>query len=211
MSGNPFEYQGKLLMIEDDECLDLFMADVLAASTRTWQYSTWKHVANMAAILTAVAAMALLSSCGEFSVPAADPPKLSLTTFGGYIELFQEEAADRGVVLNIDNLVVQFQAINQNIAGETVLAYCAAGGSPPPTINVDPTLWGTLDFIDQEILLFHESSHCLLGRAHVTDGSLSIMNPMLITSDVFVANQAALLDELFDKTKFNQFYNAVPN
>ncbi len=94
-----------------------------------------------------------------YQVPAAIEP---------FVERFVQEAAARGISLNVTNLVVEIGLLTDE--DEDVAGTCTNGGLTTPLIRLDTTKnwWSNGDMIREEVI-FHEFGHCLLGRPHQDD------------------------------------------
>lgn len=84
------------------------------------------------------------------------------------VELFVQEAASRGVVLTINNLILKS---DDNLDPE-LCGLCNSLGDPAQlqkevTINRGRGCWENPQ--ELEALVFHELGHCVLGRGHLTD------------------------------------------
>lgn len=113
---------------------------------------------------------------------------LSLTACGGpsnpglfidaayqpYFDKFKEELAIRNVKIEINNLTITTEALTGVVANCTV----NTARSKAPVIKIDPTWWASFNEDQREVVVFHELSHCLLGRIH---------------TDEFIVNNFAIL------------------
>ena len=87
-----------------------------------------------------------------------------------YIDEFIAEAAERGINLQIDDLVVLFEE-NLEVDGTHAAGLCQFGSKKTsPTIKLDTTSvnWQS-NASSRELLVFHELGHCVLDRGHVED------------------------------------------
>ncbi|MBX2841712.1 MAG: hypothetical protein KTR26_08065 [Flammeovirgaceae bacterium] len=128
-----------------------------------------------------------LISCQEERATAIyDVPE----EFEPYVEKFKEEALKRGVVLEINNLIVSFEDISDV---EFRCGLCAQIPEDPTyqkriKINPDVSCWGEFSGQSKEALMFHELGHCILGRLEHKNDTLpngdfaSIMN----SSDLYL-------------------------
>ena len=109
----------------------------------------------------------LFSACRPDEVPPTvyEVPAL----IQPYIDLFEQEAAKRGVQLDITNLKVEFE---EDLNGGDAAGTCtfATEESPTPHIRLDTTSfnWRNNEY-HREILVFHELGHCILDRLHKDD------------------------------------------
>jgi hypothetical protein len=127
---------------------------------------------------------------------------LEVNGFEHYVNLFQEQAKELGQDINVSDLVIRFKHIPVE-DNKTTLGRCWRGGNNPPIIDIDPEHWKSMSMVQRQLLMFHEMGHCLLRRDHVDEKkSVSIMNPYLISSQVFVASEDRLIAELFDDSKY---------
>ncbi|MBK6825202.1 MAG: hypothetical protein IPG87_20345 [Saprospiraceae bacterium] len=101
----------------------------------------------------------LFWSCNKDNVHIVDP------AFVAYLDLFQQEALNRGVDVRgeLEMLNISFTSFDQNIAGQ-----CQAS-KDAHTILMDSNYWNKATDIEREVLLFHELGHCILGRSHLDD------------------------------------------
>ncbi|MBX2816216.1 MAG: hypothetical protein KTR24_09465 [Saprospiraceae bacterium] len=74
---------------------------------------------------------------------------------------FQEEAAVRGLAVDINNLGGQITALDE-VAGQCV--HHAESGN---LLRIDGEYWRLANPVMQEFLVFHELGHCLLDRRHL--------------------------------------------
>ncbi|WNJ15958.1 hypothetical protein [Pontibacter sp. G13] len=113
-----------------------------------------------------VACSILLSACQPDPAPAVyQVPDI----IEPYIDLFELEASKRGITLEVDNLIVEFESNLQN--GDAAgLCTFATESSPTPVIHLDTNSynWRNNEW-HREILVFHELGHCILNRLHKDD------------------------------------------
>jgi hypothetical protein len=115
-----------------------------------------KNIVFLIAIL-----MAVCSSCSK------DPVYNVPDNLQSYVDEFINEAAERGIELTIDDLIILFEE-DLEVNGVTAAGLCQTGGRKhSPTIKIDTTsLNWTLNLSTKEQLIFHELGHCVLGRPH---------------------------------------------
>lgn len=139
-----------------------------------------------------IALLAILSACGQRTV--IDP------VLAPYVSQFIQEGAARNVMVNTDNLVVEFSDdmdLNERGHCETVLKN--------KTVKILRSVWDGMAEGYRLQVVYHELGHCLLGRAHDNDtNSLgianSIMNANLSSVEYWdrpLKEQQGLIDELF--------------
>jgi hypothetical protein len=125
-----------------------------------------------------------------------------------YIDAFEQEAALRGVTLEIDNLIVEFES---NLQGGDAAGLCtfASPSNPTPHVRLDTTSFNWRNnAYHREILVFHELGHCILNRLHRDDklpngNAASIMRAtgeQLYGGTLNAFKRAYYLDELFDES-----------
>lgn len=125
----------------------------------------------------------------------------------GYIDLFEQEAANRGFNINIDNLRVEFE---ENLNDGTAAGLCNFPiNGEPPYIRLDTTSsnWQNNPW-SREILVFHELGHCILDRrvhrdALLPNGNLASLmrsnGEQVYGGRLNAFKRAYYLDELFDQ------------
>lgn len=143
----------------------------------------------------------LLFGCGandQFEATARD--KLySVGSFQKYVDDFKWQASKTGNSIVIDDLVIRFRHIPEEI----ILAQCLLFTKDyyPPIIDVDPDKWNNLSKTEKRILIFHELGHCILKRKHI-DHYQSIMNTYLLDEKKFTKDKKLFMDELFNPEKY---------
>lgn len=74
-----------------------------------------------------------------------------------------------------------------------------------PIIKIKRNFWNKSDIPTRELLMFHELGHCILNRGHRTvKGStfpVSIMEPVIFSSFVYVKDYSYYISELFGTKK----------
>lgn len=121
--------------------------------------------------------------------------------FAPHLEVFKAEAQQRGIPMNINNLVMRFtKAFDKS---ET-LAQCQYGTTPTILVGLD--FWNYSDPKTREQVIFHELGHCILGRGHLDDSvnlggyniiPKSIMSTLLFSTTYYDHNRTYYIDELF--------------
>ena len=83
-----------------------------------------------------------------------------------YFEIFEEEAAIRGVIF--DNEVEQIEGYLQNIADTGVIGACRRndGEGINRSVFFDRPYWETATNLEKEYVVFHELGHCFLKLDH---------------------------------------------
>ncbi len=145
----------------------------------------------------------LLSSCKDDKVKVVEiPDKLQ-----GFVDSFILEGQKRGVEVNIDDLIMEFES-DLEVGGSPAAGLCRTQGDNTPVILIDTTSsnW-TLNLSSREQLVFHELGHCYLGRPHIENrmpnGNFrSIMRPsgeQLYGPNLGAFKREFYLDELFSQ------------
>jgi hypothetical protein len=124
---------------------------------------------------------------------------LNLGEFAPYADRFQQAAAQQGLQVPVDNLIIRFGEL-QN---ERQNGLCELTSDQTPTITIRKEIWDQMDDADREELIFHEMGHCVLGRSHKSEKSadgvpLSIMHPYRISNSVYLEYRDQYLTELFN-------------
>jgi len=123
-----------------------------------------------------------------------------------YFEAFREEAAERGIVF--DNSEEMIEGYLQNIPDDGVLGACKrnADNEDNPQIFFDKPYWRSATELEKEYVMFHELGHCFLklGHDNAVDSigdCVSIMASGLsdCRTNYNNGNREALIDELFSK------------
>ncbi len=126
-----------------------------------------------------------------------------------YFERFEEEAASRGVSVDLKSLRITGQIAE--IHSEGVAGVCSYSSSNPSNVRVDQSFWRSASSLFKEFIVFHELGHCAFGRDH-REGSntngfcLSLMRSGSgsCRDNYSFSTRNAYLDELFDTRFFNQ-------
>lgn len=119
-----------------------------------------------------------------------------------YLTSFEEEAAQRGYHINIEDLdlVSHIAPIDQN----NVAGTCHYSSQYPNRITIDEDFWNSASHLMREMVVFHELGHCVLSRGHseatYQNGQcVSIMQSGLGSCRLNYTNatRSQYLDELF--------------
>ncbi|MEM9548245.1 MAG: hypothetical protein AAGA77_19845 [Bacteroidota bacterium] len=120
--------------------------------------------------------------------------------------LFEEEAAERGIVF--DNGVEQIEGYLQNIVDNGVIGACRRndGEGRNRSVFIDKPYWVTATQLEKEYVVFHELGHCFLLLDHDDTENdngecVSIMASGLgnCRDNYNELTREELLDELFSK------------
>lgn len=112
----------------------------------------------------------LTSSCKEddhleASVPSSSKSYANVDpALWSYWENFEQEALNRGI--NIDLQSLDLIGTIEKIEEEHVAGSCSFGGNNPRWIRIDADIWGDLNDLYKEFIIFHELGHCVLFRGH---------------------------------------------
>lgn len=119
-----------------------------------------------------------------------------------YFDRFQVEAAQRGIVIDYDALMVSgdIRVINT----PNVIGQCGHTEKEPNVVIIDKFYWDDADDLEREFLVFHELGHCAIFRGHIDDSDgqgdcISIMTSGtgICRINYTTSTRTALLDELF--------------
>lgn len=85
--------------------------------------------------------------------------------FKTYVDLFEQEAAIRGIDMKINNLIIKYDpSLPVSVCGKSNVI--SSDNNVQKIISINPNIkcWNS----DQELqaLIFHEMGHCILGRSH---------------------------------------------
>lgn len=109
------------------------------------------------------------------------------------LNLFLYEASLRNKTMNVKDLIIKYDDFEDPIIGS-----CSYDFNLTPIIKLDRSFWNQATLVEKELLMLHESGHCLLNREH-TPGDYYIMSEHMINSNYYLANRTNLIDELFQK------------
>ena len=82
-----------------------------------------------------------------------------------YFEEFSEEAQERGIEVDFDDL--EISAYVENIEKVGTLGQCQQYSDGTKEVVIDENYWKNLSNSEKEFLVFHELGHCVLGRDHL--------------------------------------------
>jgi hypothetical protein len=147
----------------------------------------------------------LLIGLGFAAGCSEDEPELAIDpALEGILETFAQEAASRGVLIDYESL--NLTARLQTVTRAGVAGFCSSTQEGDPEIVVDRDFWNRVIPLQQELVVFHELGHCILGRGHTDDlddmgNCLSIMNTFVNTcqSSFNSMTRSQYLDELFNQ------------
>lgn len=119
-----------------------------------------------------------------------------------YFETFENEAARRGVEIDLASLDLLSHI--SEISEDGVAGTCQYSSQQSNVVTIDQSFWNRASNDLREMVVFHELGHCVLFRDHrnasTNDGiCLSIMNSGLTDCTVYYneVNRDLYLDELF--------------
>ena len=119
-----------------------------------------------------------------------------------YFEIFHEEGAKRGVIIDFEAMPVE--GYLQDIAEANISGQCQKNENEPNKLIIDTEYWSRISGITREFIVFHELGHCYLKRSHLdeADASGRCISIMHSTSKACVnaysnSTREAYLDELF--------------
>ena len=87
--------------------------------------------------------------------------------FQALIDSFLVEAAKRGMYLEIDNLILEYDDLPISFCGKCNSLASSNSTQKIIGINANNRCWEQPS--ELEALIFHELGHCILGRSHATD------------------------------------------
>lgn len=114
-------------------------------------------------------------------------------------KLFFQEAHERGTKCwRISSIEMKPDAsIAEAMGNYNSVAYCEMNFK---YIAVAEQYWSYMDDTSRMVLMFHELGHCALGLDHAPRGSINIMNPHVLPTDVADQNREILLEKLFSRS-----------
>ena len=150
----------------------------------------------------------ILTSCMSTPKKAVTmtPPKATMTVapsdtdFEPFLRLFQAEALIRDIEIVYPYKFRVLMAKNLN-ARHSAIGLCSY--DVVNIIYIDADYWARATHWEQELLLFHELGHCVLGiRFHDNSRNqagfpLSIMSTYIIPEVYYARHRAYYLDQLF--------------
>lgn len=109
-----------------------------------------------------------LLNLGLFNACKHDKMVIIPASIQPYVDDFIQQAADRGIELSIEDLVILFED-DLEVDNISAAGLCQRGGGSP-TIKLDTTSvnW-TINLASREQLVFHELGHCVLNRPHINE------------------------------------------
>lgn len=134
-------------------------------------------------------------------VKNTNSPLYAEPQFKYIIQKFSEEAAIRGVRVDLTNQKITFSDLKFEIA------HCYYGLQYMKLIRVDRNAWTNMSMEEKEATLFHELGHCVLGRISHDDilekngCPESIMHRSHTLKHCYFKNRSAYLDELFEQKR----------
>jgi hypothetical protein len=163
------------------------------------------------AAYSAIVLLLILLSCSKDKVNLQSIP----SDFMPIVDRFVAEGAARTVHVDISNLQVKF------VEASTLNGFCGVGNpNPYPVVQISdaPNCWSSITSVNQEILLFHELGHAILGRPHLNDTlSNGDFKSMMFAGNQFgVYNESTperrkyYLDELFDQSTPPPVWSSAP-
>jgi len=123
-----------------------------------------------------------------------------------YFEIFEEEAATRGIIFN--NEVEQIEGYLQNIIDDGVIGACRRndGEGKNRSTFFDEAYWDNATDLEKQYVVFHELGHCFLELDHDDNENekgecISIMASGIgsCRDNFNELTRDELLDELFSK------------
>lgn len=126
----------------------------------------------------------------------------SATELTVYFELFEQEAAIRGIDIDLKAMGITGQIVN--ISEEHVAGRCKYSDRNPAMVLVDKSFWSKSNEYLKEHIIFHELGHCILNRDHRNEALESGECVSIMASDNRICaavytpdTRKAYLDELF--------------
>ena len=151
---------------------------------------------NSRTFLTTILLTIILAGCSEEKIPTmfVDPE------LQPFFILFQEEALNRGLVVNLESV----GGVVKEIQGTEVIGHCSSEEGARNVITIDQFRWSNLDDLSKQYIIFHELGHCALDRDHFDDrdnegNCESLMHSIFerCIDDFTTSTRSAYLDELF--------------
>jgi len=110
-------------------------------------------------------ALGFATGCGE------DEPEFFIEEdLQDIFNTFAEEAASRGVVIDYEslNIMAQLRSIGVNARAGTA-GFCRSSENGSREVVVDRNFWNSAGPLQQELVVYHELGHCVLGLGHTDD------------------------------------------
>ena len=147
-------------------------------------------------VLLLFSAIMVFNSCAKEDLVETDEDLIP------YFELFAEEAALRGFVVNYE--AERIEGLLQDIPDVSIQGQCFHNEKKPKKVIIDIDYWDRASKFEKEFIIFHELGHCFLNRDHLDDANVdgscvSIMhsNPGVCNFNLNSENREEYLDELF--------------
>lgn len=138
----------------------------------------------------------MVISCGKEDLVETD------AELQPYFDLFAEEAAKRGFVVDYD--AERIEGLLQDIPNTSIQGQCFHNENIPKKVVIDVTYWENASKLEKEFIIYHELGHCFLDRGHLDDSDgnglcVSIMHssPGVCNFSLTPTNRDSYLDELF--------------
>ena len=126
----------------------------------------------------------------------------SATELNVYFDLFEQEAALRGLDIDLSAMGVTGQIVK--ISDDHVAGRCKYSDRNPAMVMVDKSFWNKSNDVLKEYVIFHELGHCILNRTHrdeslVSGACISVMasNNRVCANAYGPETRKEYLDELF--------------
>lgn len=117
------------------------------------------------------------------------------------VDSFIYEANLRGHHVDMSRVTVTFGNIRKNRCDNTI-GYCMTNPRFGAIVKINTSTWPELNPYEQEMLVYHEMAHCLIGRDHCSkklkDKPLSLMYPLILDTSIYKDNREEYVDELFN-------------
>ena len=151
-------------------------------------------------ICVGIGSILLCTSCTN-DAKTNEFDELELQTLSHYFDLFEQEAAKRGVVVDLSQIEGQIVDLNH---GHGVAGKCRYNPQSPNQVLIDKSFWDEANVYLKEQVVFHELGHCYLHKTHNdtqhADGTCQSIMRSGISGCADRYNQATrelYLDELF--------------
>jgi hypothetical protein len=151
-----------------------------------------------------------LSACGSSQSQTHTPVVSIEAQYQPIVDSFTVEAATEGAPVTITDLIIQTV---QDLPTTEEMGVCLQGAGTTPTIQINQSMWDSLDADGQQELLFHELGHCVLNRVHeeiLNNGvPVSVMSPIFLGSSLYDANKDQYMHELFTSQNISATLNMI--
>ena len=101
------------------------------------------------------------------------PYRLDISGFEDLVASFKAFGLAQGRIIEIDDLIIEF---SDSIAAGGEDGLCVLNENQTPIILISRHFWAHSDSVHEEILLFHELGHCILGRRNHNNATTTINN-----------------------------------